>query len=122
MGLAFYGFTRKYGRPTSLVVISCLSVCIAALIPICRNIELGNNNIWVAGFVGLHLLSFGFSGNKWTDFLGGAALGIAFMIKPYLLLVLVFIGYQSWLFLDAEGTVTGDETTLLIQHQDAKTT
>jgi len=86
---------RRDARFSPVSVASLASLCIAGMLPLVRNIEVGNANIWVAAFVALHLLAVRISRDKTTDFLGGAALGVAFMIKPYLFLVLVFLFFSS---------------------------
>ncbi len=83
-------------RQSSASVVCMLSVCIAGLLPIFRNLELVNTNIWVTGFVALYLLCAQASAKKSAHFLGGFSLGVAFMIKPYLPVVLAFLLFSNW--------------------------
>jgi hypothetical protein len=72
-------------------VASALCVCFIFLIPIGLDIGLGNTNVLAtAGVVVYFALNY-LSKRKLARFLSGVALGIAFMIKPHLFLVLVFL-------------------------------
>jgi hypothetical protein len=82
---------KRYGRPSALSVAAFLSVCCAAIIPVTRNIEVGNTGLWPAGFIAIYLLCLYVSKSRWVDFVGGMALGMGFMLKPNLILVLVFL-------------------------------
>lgn len=96
IGLAVISHIKKEGPPSSLSVSCFLCICLIGVLPLTRNIELANTNIWPAGLGAIFLLSIYLSEKKWTDFLGGMALGLAFMIKPYLFLVLVFFFFSEW--------------------------
>ncbi len=85
----------KKGRLSPVGLVSLASIVIIGLLPFMRNVELGNTNIWVGGLVALHLSAVRLSKKVGVRFLGGAALGLAFMVKPYLLLVLIFLLFTA---------------------------
>jgi len=86
---------RKDGI-SALTTISFLSVLLAGVLLVTRNFAVGNWNIWLAGPVTFYLVTAWLPEKKWRDFLGGMALGFAFMIKPYLLMVLLFLFFSFW--------------------------
>jgi len=88
-------YARKEGSISSLSVISLVGVYVAGLLPAFRNIEVGNTNIMVAALASIFVASVHLSRSNVGDVLGGIALGAAFMIKPYLLIVLVFVLFSS---------------------------
>ena len=92
---AIYVLLKKKAGHSALSMVSLFTVSIVGLLLAFRNMELANTNIWVAGFLALYLMSVYFSSGKLADFLGGMALGVSFMIKPYFLLVFIFIFFYS---------------------------
>jgi len=93
---AIYVLLKKKAGHSALSIVSLFTVSVVGLLLAFRNMELANTNIWVAGFLALYLMSVYFSSGKLADFLGGMALGVAFMIKPYFLLVFIFLFFSSW--------------------------
>jgi len=93
MGVSAY--LRKKGLPSVLSASAFLCICAIGAIPVTRNIEVGNVNLWSASLVSIYLLCWCVSENKWTDFFGGLFLGTAFVLKPYFLVVLIFLFFFS---------------------------
>lgn len=87
---------------------SVLCVIAAGFLPAAHNIELSNTNLLVGGFVAVSLILFCLE-NRWANFWGGFTLGVGFMIKPNLLLVLIFVflsGLKDRRFGSLAGIVT----------------
>jgi len=121
-------FAKRKGRSSLSGAVPLLCVCIAGLLPAFKNIEVGNLNIWVAGLVAIHLLTVHLTEDRLINFLGGAALGAAFMIKPYLIIVLAFLLFSSFRnkrFAQLAGLVTagilGFFASLMVQGIDLDT-
>jgi hypothetical protein len=89
--LAMYQQLKNQEKPSALKAAAFFSVCAIGMVPASRDIALGNVNIWVASLVVVYLFLWNTSNASRANFAGGLFLGIAFMFKPYLLLVLVFL-------------------------------
>ncbi len=88
-------YIKRKGPPSMLSASAFLCICAIGMIPVTRNIEVGNVNIWPASLVSIYLLCWYVSENKWVDFFGGMFLGLAFILKPYFLVALVFLFFFS---------------------------
>jgi hypothetical protein len=88
-------YLGRNGPPSVLSASAFLCICAIGMIPVTRNIEVGNVNLWPAALVTICLLCWYVSGNRWADFLGGLCLGTAFALKPYFLVVLIFLFFFS---------------------------
>ena len=83
VALGAFVYLKREGPPSVLSASTFLCICAIGIIPVTRNIEVGNINLWPASLVSIYLLSWYVSENKWADFFGGFALGTAFVLKPY---------------------------------------
>jgi len=88
-------YLKRKGPPSVLSASAFLCICAIGMIPVTRNIEVGNVNLWPASLVSIYLLCWYVSENKWADFFGGFSLGTAFVLKPYFLVVLIFLFFFS---------------------------
>jgi hypothetical protein len=93
--LAFYIHVKRAGFPSELSIVSLLCIIIASIAPIAMIINVGNVGIFASVFVFLYMLCRYASTSKWANLGGGIALGISFMIKPYLLVAIVFIFFSA---------------------------
>ena len=93
--LGAFIYLKRNGPPSVLSTSTFLCICAIGMIPVTRNIEVGNVNLWPASLVSIYLLCWYISENKWADFFGGFSLGTAFVLKPYFLVVLIFLFFFS---------------------------
>ena len=89
--LAIRRYFKDRESISELTLVALGTAFLASMVPAFKNIHLANISIWVGTLVAFYLyITRTFKSNR-ADFIGGMALGIAFMIKPYLLFVLIYL-------------------------------
>jgi len=89
--LAVFSYFRDQESLSEPTLVALGTVFMAGMLPAVKNLYLANINILVAPLVAFYLYMARTFKNDRADFIGGIALGIAFMIKPYLLFVLIYL-------------------------------
>ncbi len=89
--LAVVGYFKEQENISGPTLIALASAFMAGMLPAAMNLHLANINIVVGALVAFYLYITRTFRNDRADFIGGMALGTAFMIKPCILFVLIYL-------------------------------
>lgn len=89
--LAVVGYLKDQEVISGPTLVALGSAFMAGMLPAFMNLHLANINIIMGTLVAFYLYITRTFKNDRADFIGGMALGIAFMIKPYILLALIYL-------------------------------